>query len=182
MMKPHPTAQGIFRWHSGHKHAGTSPRLHGARLFQCRQSTAHGMPVHPKPRCQLSLGWQFVALALTAIGYFAGQRGGNRCPDRGAHCLVQKMHVNCAGLDAIDLSGSLDSPTASQSNPNQMTARPDTAARKAWMGLLARARPERLAAVVPDLPGHDLLHAPKLGQLWCRAGWPAPANPLIWAR
>ena len=181
-MKPHSTAQGIIRWHSGHKHACTPPRLHGARLFQCRQRTAHGMPVRPEARCQLSLGWQFVALALAASGYFGSQRGGNRCPDRGAGHLLERVHVHCAGLDAIDLSGSLDNPTASQSNPDQMTARPDTAARKAWMGPLGRARPERLVAVVPDLPGHDLLHAPKLGQLWCRAGWPAPANPLICAR
>ena len=123
------------------------------------------MPVHPEARCQLSLGWQFVALALAASGYFGGQRGGNRCPDRGAGHLLERVPVHCAGLDAIDLSGSLDSQTASQSNPNQMTARPD-----------------RLAAVVPDMPGHDLMHAPKSAQLWCRAGWAALANPLIWAR
>ena len=44
-----------------------------------------------------------------------------------------------------------------------MTPAPDTTARKDWMGLLARARPERLAALFPDLPDHALLRAPEIG-------------------
>lgn len=38
-----------------------------------------------------------------------------------------------------------------------------TADRKDWMGLLARARPDRLAALYPDLPPHALLRAPEIG-------------------
>ena len=161
-MKPHPTAQGIFRWHSGHKHACTPPRLHGARLCQCRQRTTHGMPVHPEPRCQLSLGWQFVVLALTASGYFAGQRGGNRSPDRGARSGTENARA-LRRPRRHRFVWFFRQPDSFPNSPNQMTARPDTAASKAWMGLLARARPDRLAAVVPDLPGHDLLHAPEIG-------------------
>jgi alpha-D-ribose 1-methylphosphonate 5-triphosphate synthase subunit PhnG len=45
----------------------------------------------------------------------------------------------------------------------------DAADRKAWMGLLARARPERLAALMPpDLPGHDLLRPPETGAVMVR--------------
>lgn len=39
----------------------------------------------------------------------------------------------------------------------------DTAARKGWMGLLARAKPARLAGLMPDLPDYDLLRAPETG-------------------
>ena len=38
-----------------------------------------------------------------------------------------------------------------------------TAARKAWMGLLARAKPARLADLLPAIPPHDLLRAPEIG-------------------
>jgi len=37
------------------------------------------------------------------------------------------------------------------------------AARKTWMGLLARAKPARLADLFPDLPSHDLLRQPEIG-------------------
>jgi alpha-D-ribose 1-methylphosphonate 5-triphosphate synthase subunit PhnG len=36
-------------------------------------------------------------------------------------------------------------------------ARPD------WMAVLAKAPPARLAALMPDLPPHDLLRAPEIG-------------------
>ena len=42
------------------------------------------------------------------------------------------------------------------------------AARKAWMGLLARAKPGRLADLFPELPTHDLLRAPEIGAVMVR--------------
>jgi alpha-D-ribose 1-methylphosphonate 5-triphosphate synthase subunit PhnG len=36
-------------------------------------------------------------------------------------------------------------------------------ARKTWMGLLARAKPARLAELFPALPSHDLLRQPEIG-------------------
>lgn len=47
------------------------------------------------------------------------------------------------------------------------------------MGLLARARPERLAALMPDLPEHALLRAPETGAVMVRGrqgGTGAPFN------
>lgn len=35
--------------------------------------------------------------------------------------------------------------------------------RSDWMSLLAKAPPARLAALMPDLPAHDLLRAPEIG-------------------
>lgn len=46
------------------------------------------------------------------------------------------------------------------SNP---TLPPADAARQGWMGLLARARPSRLADLLPDLPNHELLRGPDIG-------------------
>lgn len=40
--------------------------------------------------------------------------------------------------------------------------------RKDWMGLLARANPSRLAALMPDLPPHDLLRGPEVGAVMVR--------------
>lgn len=40
--------------------------------------------------------------------------------------------------------------------------------RKDWMGLLARAKPARLAALFPDLPDHSLLRAPEVGAVMVR--------------
>lgn len=40
---------------------------------------------------------------------------------------------------------------------------PDPKDRKAWMGVLARARPARLKTLLPDLPPHDLLRGPEVG-------------------
>ncbi|PKP67183.1 MAG: phosphonate C-P lyase system protein PhnG [Alphaproteobacteria bacterium HGW-Alphaproteobacteria-8] len=45
---------------------------------------------------------------------------------------------------------------------------PDPSARKAWMGLLARASAPRLAALFPDLPAHSVLRAPELGAVMVR--------------
>ena len=52
-----------------------------------------------------------------------------------------------------------------------MTQTPSEAAastRKAWMGLLARAKPARLADLFPELPAHDLLRAPEIGAVMVR--------------
>lgn len=35
--------------------------------------------------------------------------------------------------------------------------------RLGWMGLLARAKPARLAALFPELPPHDMLRSPEIG-------------------
>ena len=35
--------------------------------------------------------------------------------------------------------------------------------RRDWMSVLAKAPPARLAALIPDLPAHDLLRAPEIG-------------------
>ncbi|TKA94411.1 phosphonate C-P lyase system protein PhnG, partial [Cereibacter changlensis] len=43
-----------------------------------------------------------------------------------------------------------------------MSGLPENEARRGWMGLLARAPAERLAALMPDLPAHDLLRRPEI--------------------
>jgi alpha-D-ribose 1-methylphosphonate 5-triphosphate synthase subunit PhnG len=48
-----------------------------------------------------------------------------------------------------------------------MTTTDDTA-RKAWMGLLARAAPQRLAELMPDLPDHAVLRPPEVGAVMVR--------------
>ncbi len=40
--------------------------------------------------------------------------------------------------------------------------------RQIWMGLLARAKPQRLAELFADLPEHDLLRAPEIGTVMLR--------------
>jgi alpha-D-ribose 1-methylphosphonate 5-triphosphate synthase subunit PhnG len=40
--------------------------------------------------------------------------------------------------------------------------------RQIWMGLLARAKPQRLAELLPKLPQHDLLRAPEIGAVMLR--------------
>ena len=40
---------------------------------------------------------------------------------------------------------------------------PADAARRSWMGLLARACPARLASLLPDLPPHVVLRSPETG-------------------
>ena len=40
--------------------------------------------------------------------------------------------------------------------------------RQIWMGLLARARPQRLRDLFPDLPQHEVLRAPEIGAVMVR--------------
>jgi alpha-D-ribose 1-methylphosphonate 5-triphosphate synthase subunit PhnG len=57
------------------------------------------------------------------------------------------------------------------------TASPED--RKDWISLLAKAPPARLAALLPDLPPHDLLRAPEIGAVMVRGrtgGTGAPFN------
>lgn len=42
------------------------------------------------------------------------------------------------------------------------------AARKTWMAMLAKARPDRLAALMPDLPPHSVLRQPEIGAVMVR--------------
>jgi len=48
-----------------------------------------------------------------------------------------------------------------------MTTTDDTA-RKAWMALLAKAAPQRLAELMPDLPDHAVLRPPEVGAVMVR--------------
>lgn len=41
-------------------------------------------------------------------------------------------------------------------------------ARKAWMATLAKAPPQRLAALFPDLPAHHVLRQPEIGAVMVR--------------
>ncbi len=40
--------------------------------------------------------------------------------------------------------------------------------RRDWMSLLAKARPARLAALLPDLPAHEMLRGPETGAVMVR--------------
>lgn len=51
-------------------------------------------------------------------------------------------------------------------------------ARKAWMGLLARAKPARLADLFPELPAHDLLRAPEIGAVMVRGRMGGTGQPF----
>ena len=46
------------------------------------------------------------------------------------------------------------------------------------MGLLARAKPERLSALFPDLPPHDLLRSPEIGAVMVRGRTGATGQPF----
>ncbi len=48
-----------------------------------------------------------------------------------------------------------------------MTATPD-GPRKGWMSILAKAPPERLRDLFPELPQHDLVRAPETGAVMVR--------------
>lgn len=51
--------------------------------------------------------------------------------------------------------------------------------RAGWMGVLARAEPARLAALLPDLPAHDMLRPPEVGAVMVQGrvgGTGAPFN------
>lgn len=59
------------------------------------------------------------------------------------------------------------------------TDSPKIADRKAWMGLLARAKPDVLAAVMPaDQPDHVLLRAPEIGSVMVRGRVGATGAPF----
>jgi alpha-D-ribose 1-methylphosphonate 5-triphosphate synthase subunit PhnG len=50
--------------------------------------------------------------------------------------------------------------------------------RQGWMGLLARAKPERLAALFPEIPPHDLLRSPEIGAVMVRGRTGATGQPF----
>lgn len=51
--------------------------------------------------------------------------------------------------------------------------------RRGWMGLLARCRPERLAALMPaDVPDHTLLRPPEVGAVMVRGRTGAVGAPF----
>lgn len=52
------------------------------------------------------------------------------------------------------------------SSPTAQTV--DTAARKAWMGLLARAPAARLKLLLPEMPAHDVLRPAEIGTVMVR--------------
>jgi alpha-D-ribose 1-methylphosphonate 5-triphosphate synthase subunit PhnG len=51
-------------------------------------------------------------------------------------------------------------------------------ARTGWMSLLAKAGPERLAQLLPDLPDHILLRTPELGAVMVRGRAGATGAPF----
>ena len=56
---------------------------------------------------------------------------------------------------------------------------PTTQARRDWMGVLARADAARLADLLPEVPGHDMLRPPEVGAVMVRGrvgGTGAPFN------
>lgn len=55
---------------------------------------------------------------------------------------------------------------------------PDQTLRQQWMGLLARAKPPLLAALLPDLPGHQMLRAPEVGSVMIRGRAGATGAPF----
>lgn len=58
-----------------------------------------------------------------------------------------------------------------------MTALPP-AARKRWMSILARSAPQRLTALMPDLPAHEMLRAPEIGAVMVRGRAGATGAPF----
>lgn len=56
---------------------------------------------------------------------------------------------------------------------------PDTTERQNWMGLLARAKAEHLAVLLPDpLPDHSLLRAPEIGAVMVQGRAGATGAPF----
>lgn len=58
-----------------------------------------------------------------------------------------------------------------------MTVLP-TEARKRWMSILARSAPPRLAALMPDLPEHEMLRAPEIVAVMVRGRAGATGAPF----
>lgn len=56
--------------------------------------------------------------------------------------------------------------------PTEITSRPG------WMGLLARAQAERLAALFPELPPHEMLRAPEIGAVMVRGRTGGTGQPF----
>lgn len=50
--------------------------------------------------------------------------------------------------------------------------------RKGWMSVLAKAPPERLAALMPDLPDHALLRGPESGAIMVQGRIGAGGDPF----
>lgn len=59
-----------------------------------------------------------------------------------------------------------------------MTKHETITTRQGWMGLLARANPERLAQLFPDLPPHDLLRPPEIGAVMVQGRTGATGQPF----
>lgn len=53
-----------------------------------------------------------------------------------------------------------------------------TEARQGWMSLLAKAQPERLAALLPEVPEHAVLRAPEIGAVMVRGRAGATGAPF----
>jgi alpha-D-ribose 1-methylphosphonate 5-triphosphate synthase subunit PhnG len=60
----------------------------------------------------------------------------------------------------------------------EATQSPQTTARQAWIGLLARARPDRVAALLPDLPDHAVLRPAEVGAVMVRGRMGAVGAPF----
>jgi alpha-D-ribose 1-methylphosphonate 5-triphosphate synthase subunit PhnG len=58
-------------------------------------------------------------------------------------------------------------PTTCQDVEDAMKQDPNLP-RKSWMALLAKAEPQRLALLMPDLPEHDVLRPPEIGAVMLR--------------
>lgn len=80
------------------------------------------------------------------------------------------------------LSSCIEMQTTLQDVEITMTLTADpaasTAARKEWMGLLARAKPVRLAELFPDLPPHDMLRPPEIGAVMVQGRAGATGQPF----
>lgn len=50
--------------------------------------------------------------------------------------------------------------------------------RQDWMGLLARAAPEKLSLLLPELPQHDLLRGPEVGAVMVRGRMGGNGQPF----
>lgn len=59
-----------------------------------------------------------------------------------------------------------------------MQTQPDQNERKIWMGLLARARSDRLRDLLTDLPQHDTLRGPEVGAVMVRGRVGATGQPF----
>ena len=63
-----------------------------------------------------------------------------------------------------------------QATPPHLSS--EAAARKAWIGLLARARPDQVAALLPDLPDHVVLRPAEVGAVMVRGRIGAVGAPF----